>query len=174
MFYVAVHRLARPLRRSAPTSLFADNLLTTCRRSLISRCCASYAAERKVYSPGFSFQGFQRKKALFPATSVEFGQTRLFLFSKAEAQVFPVIATTKIVIEFVLFGDQLINVGEIFVAQLAQAFRYGLGIANLRPNQPERVHERRTDEFVPLLAEVPEMKFTSMALPEAEGLIADK
>src|SRR4029450_13701771 len=108
---MAVHRLARPLRRSAPPRLFADNLLTTCRRSLILRCGASYTAERKIHGTEFSVQLSQREKALFPATAVKFAQTCFFLFSKAAAQVFPVIAATKIAIEFFLLGGQLINVG---------------------------------------------------------------
>ena len=32
------------------------------------------------------------------------------------------------------------------------------GIDNLRAGKPERVHERKTDNFVPLFAKVPELK----------------
>ena len=43
-------------------------------------------------------------------------QTFFFLFSKAESKVFAVIAATKIVIRFFLFGDQCLDAGEIFIA----------------------------------------------------------
>ena len=106
---------------------------------------ASYAAERKIQVPGSSFQLLLREKALFPATFVKFAQTRLFLFSKAKAQVFPVIAAAKIVVKIYLFGDQAVDVGEVLLAYFAETVREGLEVANFRSDQPERVYEGKTD-----------------------------
>jgi hypothetical protein len=47
---------------------------------------------------------------------MELGQSLFSFLPEAETQVFPVIAATKGVIEFFFFTDQLINVGQIFIA----------------------------------------------------------
>ena len=115
-----------------------------------------------------------REKPLLPATFVKFAQTCLFLFSKAKAQVFPVIAAAKIVVEIYLFGDQAVDVGYVFIAYFAEAVREGLEVANFRSNQPERVYKWKTDKLVPLFAKVPEMKFPGVFFPETDSLIADQ
>src|SRR5262249_49098695 len=70
--------------------------------------------------------------------------------------------------------DQLFEACEVFIAYSAKAVCELLCIGDFRTNQAEGVNKWKTDEFLPFLAEVPELKFTYMLLPEANGLIADE
>src|SRR6266498_149624 len=135
---------------------------------------ASYTAERKVQITGSSFQLLLREKALFNAAFMKLAQTFLFLFAKVESKIFAVITGTKFVIEFVFGGDQPVEIGEVLIAQSAQPVGDGLEVANFRSDQPERVYKWKTDKLVPLFAEVPELKFPRMSLPETDSLIADE
>ena len=115
-----------------------------------------------------------RQKALFQAAFVKLAQTCSFLFSKAESQVFPIITATKFAIELFLFGDQLVDAGQVLITQGAQTVGDWFWIDNLGADQPERVHERKTDNFVPLFAKVPEIKFVSVLLTKTNRLIANE
>src|SRR5436305_2159025 len=52
--------------------------------------------------------------------------------------------------------------------------RHGTRIDNFWANEPERVNEWKTDKFLPLFAEIPEMKFARVFLAKPDGLIADE
>src|SRR6266536_292585 len=135
---------------------------------------ASYAVERKIQILGSSFQLLLREKTLFNAAFMKLAQTFLFLFAKVESKIFAVITGTKFVIEFVFGGDQPVEIGEVLITQGAQPVGDGLEVGNFRSDQPERVYEWKTDKPVPLFAEIPEMKFPRMSLPETDSLIADE
>ena len=117
---------------------------------------------------------FSWQKALFQTAFVELAQTCPFLFAKAEAQVSPVITATKFAIELFLFGDQLVDAGQVLITQAAQTVGDWFGTDNLGADKPERVHERKTDNFVPLFAKVPEIKFVSVLLTKTNRLIANE
>ena len=133
-----------------------------------------YAAEWKLRIRISRFQVLLGQKALFLAAFVKLAQACSFLFSKAEAQVFAVITATKIAIELFLFGDQFVDAGQVLITQAAQTVGDWFGIDNLGADKPERVHERKTDNFVPLFAEVPEIKFVSVQLTKTNRLIANE
>jgi len=52
--------------------------------------------------------------------------------------------------------------------------RDGFRTRDFGANQPERVHKRKIDKVLPLLAEIPKLRFTAAFLSEADGLIADE
>jgi len=86
----------------------------------------------------------------------------------------PVITGAKLVIEVFLVGDQLLDAGQILVAQRPQAVGNVFCIGNFRPDEPERVNERKANEPVPLFAQVPKTKFVCVLLPKPDRLIPDE
>ena len=89
----------------------------------------------------------------------------------------PVIARTKFVIEFLLLGDEIVDLRQIFIPQDAQTFRDCSWIDHFRANKPERVNEGEIDPAAagrPLLAEVPEMKVLLVFLSKANRLVTDE
>jgi len=69
--------------------------------------------------------------------------------------------------------DQFIEICEVFIAYSAEMVCDSLCVRDFRTNQPKRVDKWEPGKFLPLLAEIPELKFTGVLLPEANGLITD-
>ena len=86
----------------------------------------------------------------------------------------PVITGAKLAVEICLPGDQLVDAGQILIAQRPQAVSNISCIGNFRPNEPERVNERKTNKPGPLFAQVPKTKFVCVLLPKPDRLIADE
>ena len=110
----------------------------------------------------------------FHAAFIKLAQTFPFFLSKTESEIFSVIAMAKIVIEIFLLADQVVDLGQVFIAQRAQTVCDQFYVDHFRPNQPKGVDERKTRKLVPLLAEVPKVKFVLVLLSEANRLIADE
>jgi hypothetical protein len=51
-------------------------------------------------------------------------QTFSFPFPKVESEIFPVIAIAKIVIEIFFLADQVVDPGQVFIAQFTQTACY--------------------------------------------------
>src|SRR5438094_214653 len=99
------------------------------------------------------------------------------------AQSFAVIAKQELLIEFWVVGtrntgyefcNQALKVGEIFIAQGAQAVRDLFCNHDFRSNQPECVNEWKAGESLPLLTEIPKLHFTCVILAKANRLITDQ
>src|SRR5260370_29044987 len=95
-------------------------------------------------------------------------------FSETESKMLTIIAGAKTTIEFLLAGNQAVDVREVTVVQPAKPTRDRFWIDNFRSNKPKRVNEGKTNQFFPLFAEIPKLEFFRMLLPESNGLIADE
>src|SRR6185437_494047 len=70
--------------------------------------------------------------------------------------------------------DEVIEIGEILIAQITQMVCNPLWIFDFGPNKPESVNKRKPERFLPGFTEVPETKFLPMVSPEQKGLISDE
>src|SRR5262249_16637555 len=67
-----------------------------------------------------------------------------------------------------------VEIRQVFITQSAQAIRDRFRIRDFGANEPERVNKRKIDKLLPLLAEVPKLKFTRVTFAKANGVIANK
>ena len=64
----------------------------------------------------------------------------------------PIVTGAKLAIEILLLGDQLVDPGQILIAQRAQAVGNFFCIDNFRPNEPESVNEWKIDKRTTMLS----------------------